>query len=115
MAKPEIDLNKFQISDEVKEQIKTLAEKYNTTYKASDKKKFDDEGFDTLYFAFGMSNLTLMHMYYTNNMDLYILSCIFLSKRLMVKYYYMTQEPTSRFQSWNKVLKILMVFLSLWF
>lgn len=60
MAQHEIDLRKIDISDETKEKIKALADKYNSSYKEIIKRGFDENSFEFIYYAFGVINLTLM-------------------------------------------------------
>ena len=60
MSKPKIDLNKIQISDEVKEQIKFLAERHKKKSIEVEQAGFDNKSFEIIYYLFGMCNLTLM-------------------------------------------------------
>ena len=52
--------------------------------------------------------------YYNNNTDLFIFSCIFLSKRMLWKYYYFASSGVLN-NSWVPSIVILMLILGAWF
>lgn len=51
MSKAEIDLNKIQISDEVKDQIKALAERHKNRIQEAEKAGFETRSFEFIYYV----------------------------------------------------------------
>ena len=60
MAQVQFDISKVHISDETKQQIKALADKYNATCKEIGKRGFDEKSFEALFYCYGVINLALM-------------------------------------------------------
>jgi len=58
--KAKIDLNKIQISDEVKEQIKALAARQKVKAKNRSMVIFTEKSFESIYYCICICSLTLM-------------------------------------------------------
>lgn len=119
----EQDLNPGKFTESTKTHIQKISGKFNITYRELKKSGGSDKFFEALYFSYAMTMLILVMIQYNfvifpynKNTDLFIYSCIFMSKRMLWKYYYITRTscPVNS-DNWNSIVVSLMVSLTLWF
>ena len=119
----EQELNPSKFTESTKAHIQKISGKFNITYRELKKSGATDKFFEALYFSYAMTMLILVMIQYNftifpynKNTDLFIFSCIFISKRMLWKYYYITRTSCPiNSDNWNSIVVSLMVSLTLWF
>ena len=119
----EQEFNPSKFTESTKAHIQKMSEKFNITYRELKKSGATDMFFEAMYFSYAMTMLILIMIQYNfilfpynKNTDLFIFSCIFMSKRMLWKFYYITKTswPVNS-DNWNSFIVSLMVALTLWF